>query len=157
MDNKLTNLGINLTQEFSITWKNLIGFTPKYTYSWNKSMNSVKNNPDFLENAYETHKIGAGLNINPLKGFSLETSYSLENRASGLNERENYHILNSSFYYTLKNNSQIKLTGFDILNQNRQNYWGNSGNTTYFQNTITLRQYFLLGYIYKFKVTKLKN
>ena len=87
----------------------------------------------------------------------METSYSLENRASGLNERENYHILNSSFYYTLKNNSQIKLTGFDILNQNRQNYWGNSGNTTYFQNTITLRQYFLLGYIYKFKVTKLKN
>jgi hypothetical protein len=157
VDNKLTNLGINLNQEFSINWKNLIGFTPKYTYNWSKSMNSVKNNPDFIESAYKTHQIGAGLNINPIKGFSLETSYSLENRASGLNERENYHILNSSFYYTLKNNSQIKLTGFDILNQNRQNYWGINGNTTYFQNTVTLRQYFLLGYIYKFKVTKLKN
>lgn len=157
VDNKLTNLGINLTQEFSITWKNLIGLTPKYTYSWNKAQNSVKNNPDFIATANRTHNVGVGLNINPIKGFSLETSYSLENRASGLSGRDNYHILNSSIYYTLKNNSQIKLTGFDILNQNRQNYWGTSGNTTYFQNTVTLRQYFLLGYIYKFKVTKLKN
>lgn len=157
VDNKLTHLGINLTQEFSVTWKNLIGFAPKYTFSWNKAMNSVKNNSDFIETAYETHKIGAGLNVNPIKGFSLETSYSLENRASGLNDRENYHILNSSIYYTLKNNSQIKLTGFDILDQNRLNYWGTSGNVTYYQNGLTLKQYFLLGYIYKFKITKLKN
>lgn len=157
VDNKLTNLGINLTQEFSVTWKNLIGITPKYTYSWNKAQNSVKNNPDFISTANRTHNVGVGLNVNPIKGFSLETSYSVENRASGLSGRDNYHILNSSIYYTLKNNSQIKLTGFDILNQNRQNYWGTSGNTTYFQNGVTLRQYFLLGYIYKFKVTKLKN
>ncbi|UIR55139.1 carboxypeptidase-like regulatory domain-containing protein [Sphingobacterium sp. SRCM116780] len=157
VDNKLSNLGINLKQEFSVTWKNLIGFSPKYEYSWNKAMNSVQNNPNFIESSYETHKIGAGLNINPIKGFSLETSYSLENRASGLSERQNYHILNSSLYYTLKNNSQIKLTGFDILNQNTQNYWGTYGNTTYYHDSITLRQYFLLGYIYKFKITTLKK
>lgn len=157
VDNKMNNLSIHLAQEFSVTWKNLIGLTPKYTYSWSKSMNSVKNNPDFIQSAYVTHKIGVGLNINPIKGFSLETSYSLDNRASGLNDRANYHILNSSLYYTLKNDSQIKLTGFDILNQNRQNYWGTHGNTTYYQNTVTLQQYFLVGYIYKFKITKLKN
>ncbi len=78
----------------------------------------------------------------------------LNNRASSLNERDNFHILNSSLYYTLKNNGQIKLTGFDILNQNLQNYWGRSANSTYFNNSLTLRQYFLLGYVHKFNIVK---
>lgn len=156
IDNKSNSLGMSFTQEFSITWKNLISIQPKYTYSWNKNMNSVKDNPDFAETTYSTHRIGAGFNINPIKGFSLETSYMLDNRASGLSGRKNYHIMNASMYYTLKNNSQVKLTGFDILNQNTQNYWGSQGNTTYFGNSMTLKQYFMLGYIHKFNSIKTK-
>ncbi len=157
VDNKSTNLGVNISQQFSATWKNLITISPKYTYSWNKNMNSVKDNTDFIESTYMTHKIGAGLNINPIHGFSLESTYSLDNRASGLNDRKNFHILNMSLYYTLKNNSQVKLTGFDILNQNTQNYWGSQGNTTYFGNSLTLKQYFMFGYIYKFNIVKTKK
>lgn len=156
VDNKTNTLGMNFTQEFSVTWKNLIGIQPKYTYSRNKNMNSVKDNPDFIETTYSTHRIGAGINIYPIKGFSLETSYALDNRASGLSGRRNYHILNASVYYTMKNNSQLKLTGFDILNQNTQNYWGSQGNATYFGNSMTLKQYFMLGYIYKFNRIKTK-
>ncbi len=122
-----------------------------------QNINSVKDNPDFIESTYSTHKIGAGLNINPIHGFSLESTYSLDNRASGLSGRKNYHILNASVYYTLKNNSQLKLTGFDILNQNTQNYWGSQGNRTYFGNSLTLKQYFMVGYIHKFNIVKTKK
>ncbi|MNT49355.1 hypothetical protein D3C72_1862030 [compost metagenome] len=131
--------------------------SPQYTYSWNKNINSVKDNPDFIESTYSICKIGAGLNINPIHGFSLESTYSLDNRASGLSGRKNYHILNASVYYTFKNNSQLKLTGFDILNQNTQNYWGSQGNVTYFGNSLTLKQYFMLGYIHKFNIIKIKK
>ncbi|MGE8298980.1 carboxypeptidase-like regulatory domain-containing protein [Sphingobacterium paramultivorum] len=157
VDNKGTNIGINASQQFSATWKNLVTISPQYTYSWNKNINSVKDNPDFIESTYSIRKIGAGLNINPIHGFSLESTYSLDNRASGLSGRKNYHILNASVYYTFKNNSQLKLTGFDILNQNTQNYWGSQGNVTYFGNSLTLKQYFMLGYIHKFNIIKTKK
>lgn len=156
ISNKSNNVGIDLSQEFSVTWRNLIGIQPKYTYNRNKNLNSAKNHPDFAETAYSTHQIGMGLNINPIQGFSLESTYSLDNRASGLNGRKNYHILNASMYYTFKNKSQVKLTGFDILNQNTQNYWGSQGNMTYFGSSMTLKQYFMLGYIHKFNIIKTK-
>jgi hypothetical protein len=76
VDNKGTNIGINASQQFSATWKNMVTISPQYTYSWNKNINSVKDNPDFIESTYSTHKIGAGLNINPIHGFSLESTYS---------------------------------------------------------------------------------
>lgn len=157
VDNKSTNWSLNFTQEMSLLWNNLIGISPKYTFSTNRNFNSVKDNPDFIESKYKTHSFGMGLNINPIKGFSLESSYSLENRASGLNARQNFNILNASLLYNLKNQGQVKLSGFDILNQNSSNHWGAQGNTTYYTTSIVLRQYFLLGYIHKFNLVKVKD
>lgn len=154
IDNKLQSIGGNISQEFSIRWKRKIGIAPKYTFNANRNKNAVQDNPDFRDATYITHGFGASLNIIDIKKITLETTYMLNNRASSLNERDNFHILNSSLYYTLKNNGQIKLTGFDILNQNLQNYWGRSANSTYFNNSLTLRQYFLLGYVHKFNIVK---
>ncbi|HMR18736.1 MAG TPA: hypothetical protein PKA53_05515 [Sphingobacterium sp.] len=156
IENRTTGIGWNFNQELSIRWKDLIGIAPKYSLRINQNKNSVKDNADFRETNYLVHDYGMGININPIKGFSLEATYSLQNRASGMNSRANYNIVNSSLYYTLKNNSQLKLSAFDILNQNVQNHWGMSANSTYYYNSITLRQYFLLGYIYKFNMTKTK-
>ncbi len=152
--NKVTVLGTFFTQEFSLNWNNLVGIVPKYELRWNRNLNTIQNNSDFSEATYKTHSVGIGLNINPVKRFSMETSYTLENRASGLRERQNYHILNTSLYYTLKNNSQLKLTGFDMLNQNNNNYWNTNSNNVSYSTSNTLKQYFLLGYIYKFKSVK---
>ncbi|EEI94021.1 hypothetical protein HMPREF0765_0353 [Sphingobacterium spiritivorum ATCC 33300] len=155
--NKSTTWSSTFTQELSFMWNNLIGISPKYTFSTNRNFNTVKDNPDFIESQYKTHTFGMGLNINPIKGFSLESSYSLENRASGLNARQNFNILNASVFYNINSQSQIKLSGFDILNQNNSNYWGVQGNTTYYVNSIVLRQYFLLGYVHKFNLIKVKD
>jgi len=156
IENKGTGRVWGINQEFSVRWKNLIGIVPKYSLRINENKNSVKDNQNFPETSYLVHDYGMGLNINPIKNFSLEATYSLQNRASGMNTRANYNIINSSLYYTLKNNSQLKLSAFDILNQNVQNNWGVNGNYTYYSNSLTLRQYFLLGYIYKFNFTKTK-
>jgi len=157
IENKSTQLGVSWNQEFSISWKNIIAIAPKYKIDIRNNTNSVKDNPDFKNSTYVTHDIGAGLNITGLKRFNIETSYSLQNRASGMNERNNFHIINTSLYYNLKNNSQLKLTGFDILNQNNSTYWGRFGNRTHFQNSTVLKQYFLLGYIHKFNISKTKE
>lgn len=156
IENRTNQLQMNFNQEISIMYKNKIGISPKYTLTTNRNFNSVKDNPDFSETNYLSHNLGIGLNLLDIKSFTLESSYSLQNKASGLNERENFHILNASLYYNLKNKSQIKLTGFDILNQNVSNYWGISGNTNYFSNALTLRQYFLLGFVHKFNNLKTK-
>ncbi|MFD2970235.1 carboxypeptidase-like regulatory domain-containing protein [Sphingobacterium bambusae] len=154
--NQITLWNSQIQQEFTLSWKSLVSLSPSYTFGYNKNLNSVKDNPDFMEAAYHTHVFKLGVNVNPIKGFSLETSYALENRASGIDARQSFHILNSSFYYTLKNQSQLKLSGFDILNQNISNYWGNNGNSTYYSNQLTLRQYFLFGYVHKFNYVKTK-
>ncbi|MHC8948046.1 carboxypeptidase regulatory-like domain-containing protein [Sphingobacterium hungaricum] len=154
--NRTTQFQMNFDQEFSMMYKNKIGISPKYTLSSNRNFNSVKDNSDFVETNYLSHNLGIGLKLIDIKSFTLESSYSLQNKASGLNERENFHILNASLYYNFKNKSQIKLTGFDILNQNVSNHWGVSGNTNYFYNSMTLQQYFLLGYVYKFNILKTK-
>ncbi len=156
IENRETGRVLTINQEFSIRWKELIGITPKYTFSMRTNSNSVKDNSDFQERSFPTHTFGFGLNINPIKGFSLEMTYSLQNTASGIDTRANYNIINSSLYYSLKNKSQFKLSAFDLLNQNVQNYWGTGSNSTYYTNFLMLRQYFLLGYIYKFNFTKTK-
>lgn len=151
----------NMTQwfvgpELSVRWKNLIGIAPKYSLNIQNSNNSVKDNSDFAQRKYLSHDYGVGLNINPIKGFSLESVYTLQNRPNGINSRANFNILNASLYYTMKNNSQLKISAFDILNQNVQNFWGMQGNSEYYMNTVTLRQYFLLGYVHKFNLVKTK-
>lgn len=154
IENKSSSFAWSISPEFSIRWKDLIGIAPKYSLNVQNNRNSVQDNDNFRETSYLTHDYGMGLNINPIKGFSLESTYSLQNRASGMNSRENYNIINASLYYTLKNNSQLKLSGFDILNQNVQNHWGVQGNAQYYLNSMTLRQYFLLGYVHKFNFVK---
>src|SRR5690606_25490592 len=143
-------------QELSVRWKNLIGIAPKYSLNIQNSNNSVKDNSDFAQRKYLSHDYGVGLNINPIKEFSLESVYTLQNRPNGINSRANFNILNASLYYTMKNNSQLKISAFDILNQNVQNFWGMQGNSEYYMNTVTLRQYFLLGYVHKFNLVKTK-
>ncbi|WP_437921245.1 carboxypeptidase regulatory-like domain-containing protein [Sphingobacterium sp. LRF_L2] len=156
IENKTSTITSYIKQDLSLMWNNLIGITPSYTFNFTKTLNSVKNNLDFMETSYKTHKLTMGINIQPVRGFSLESSYALENRASGLNQRQNFNILNASLYYQLKNRGQLKVSGFDILNQNTANYWGANGNNTYFSNQLTLRQYFLLGYVHKFNYAKTK-
>ncbi|GHE23402.1 carboxypeptidase-like regulatory domain-containing protein [Sphingobacterium griseoflavum] len=156
IDNMITLWNTQIQQEMTLAWKSLVSISPSYAFGYNKNFNTVQDHPDFTEVGYQTHVFKLGLNVNPIRHFSLEASYALENRASGINQRQNFNILNTSFYYTLKNQSQIKLSGFDILNQNVSNYWGNNGNSTYYSNQITLRQYFLLGYVHKFNYIKTK-
>lgn len=155
--NRSINQQLRLSQELSIVWNNRISISPKYQFGFDINRNSVNNNPDFMGSNYKTHKIAAGVELLPVKGFSMQATYSLENRASAINERKNYHLLTSSLYYNFKNESQIKLSAFDILNQNSNSYWGSIGNTTYYSSNITLKQYFLLGYVYKFNFIKHKS
>ncbi|WP_036601949.1 carboxypeptidase-like regulatory domain-containing protein [Olivibacter sitiensis] len=155
IENKSSNLNFTWRQEFTLSWQQWLGISPSYQFGWNSNKNSVQND-NFRDINYATHQIGIGATANKIKGLTLECSYNLRNQAGGISNNQSYHLLNTSLYYNFKNDSQIKLSAFDMLNQNNNVYRGGSANSIYYYESNVLRQYFLLGYVYQFRQAKTK-
>jgi hypothetical protein len=156
VENKSTYLSANSNNEFTFSWNDMIAISPKY------GLNVVKNftsaiDPNFRNSTTTSNSFTAGFNVMNVKGFTLETSYAYTSRSGGgFAKNPSMNIVNMSLYYDMKVKGQIKLSVFDLLNQNISFYNGAFGNMNYFNESITLRQYFLLGYVYKFNKAKLK-
>ncbi|WP_288882419.1 carboxypeptidase-like regulatory domain-containing protein [Pedobacter panaciterrae] len=156
VENRNTSFAYSVNSEISLSWKNLIKIYPKYNFTLLTNQNTVQNNHNFVEQSLKTYSYGSAFSIGAINRFSLEASYVIKNLPTGLDKRDNIQLLDSSLYYNFKSGSQIKLTGFDILNQNTATYWTAQNNEVSFQETNVLNQYFLLGFVYKLKSTKLK-
>lgn len=141
----------------TFSYKKAFTFTPMYAYG----LNSTKfkfSSENFRNVNNDSHSIGATLLLNNVKKFRLESSYTIKNQVAGVNDqRQNLHLINASIYYPVFGKGELKLSAFDILNQNVSNYYGSGGNRTYFFRTSTLRQYFMLGLVYKFLTTDNKK
>lgn len=155
MENKNTSWGGNLKNEFTFSWKDLVAIAPNYTYGFNKNFVSTEN-PNFRNNSSSTQSFSMGANINNIRNFSLESSYQITAIKGGIQSNPTIHLVNISLYYDMKTRGQVKLSAFDLLNQNISIYNGSYHNSTYHNESLTLKQYFLLGYIYKFNKAKMK-
>ena len=144
---------VNSYSSLSLTYKNNITFTPSYRVWFSQNRSSLQNS-FFRDIQQAQHYYGATLLLNDVKKFRLEASYSLVDQVAGLSQdREKRHLINASLYYPVLGKGELKLSAFDILNQN-QDMWmyGNGYSNTYSQSE-TLRQYFMLGFVYKFLAT----
>lgn len=143
----------NLTNTITFGYKNKFTFTPTYIYGINNT--TFKYESDNFRNLNNgQHSFGASFMLNDVKKFRLESSYTLKNQITGLNnQRQNLHILNASVYYPIFGQGELKLSAFDILNQNISNSFYTYSNSTNYSQTTTLRQYFMLGLVYKFLKT----
>lgn len=156
-DNKGKSIWSSWSNNIDLSYKNTITFTPTYGLNINSTKNNIQSE-NFRDIKNVMHNLGASLRLENVRKFRLETSYTLRNQPQSLqNDRVNRHIVNASLYYpTLKDRGELKLTAFDILNQNQNIYVGGFGNNNFYQETITLRQYFMLGLVYKFLNTPTK-
>lgn len=149
-ENASTNYFGNVQNTISLSYKNKITVSPSYQINISALRNSVQH--DFFRDVSNiTHAFGTSLLLSDIRKFRLETSYTLSNQAFTLNnDRENRHLVNASLYYPVLGKGELKVTAFDILNQNQSVSVYGTGNTNTFSNRLTLRQYFMLGVVYKF-------
>ncbi|MBD1426414.1 TonB-dependent receptor [Sphingobacterium arenae] len=144
----------NIQSNINLSYKNNITLIPTYSigisgtrYAWPSE--------NFRDISNIRHSIGTGFRVDNLAKFRLETSYTLQNQPQSLRkDRTNLHVVNASLYYPLlQRKGELKFTAFDILNQNQNVNLGSSGNANYYSEQLTLRQYFMLGLVFKFLAT----
>ncbi|MBL7936179.1 MAG: outer membrane beta-barrel protein [Bacteroidia bacterium] len=142
--------GLNLSSNIS----EKIDFTIGYTGNYNISVNSIQSNQN---NNYYYDNIDAKLNLTFFKHLVFTSEFqrtSYYGLAAGYNQKVN--LLSSSIAYKfLKNNSaEIKLSAFDLLNNNNSITRTISSNYIEDNQTKVLTQYFMLYFTYTFKHIK---
>lgn len=144
---------VNSYHTFSLTYNNNITLTPNYRIMFIQDR-SARSNSFFRDTRQVQHYYGATLLLNDVKRFRLETSYSVVNQNVGLaQDRKKLHLVNASLYYPVLGKGEIKLSAFDVLNQNLNMWMYGNGYSNTFSQVETLRQYFMLGFVYKFLAT----
>lgn len=128
-----------------------IDFTISSNSSYSNIHNTLQNNAD---NIYFSQNSRFKLNLNPWKGIVFQTEY-LNTYYNGLSSsyNQNISLLNAALGYKFLKNKQaeIRLTVYDILNQN--NSIQRTNTDSYIQDTQTnaLNRYYMLTFTYNFK------
>jgi hypothetical protein len=156
VENKNSTVSGTLDNELTFSWKERIAISPKYTFSQQWNFVSA-DDPNFRDRKSSTHSLTAGLSVTSIRNFTLETSYSRVMQNGNFGENVNMNLVNMSLYYDMKKWGQWKLSVFDLLNENQNIRYYSYNNSNNYSRRNTLKQYFLLGYIYKFNRTQLKN
>lgn len=157
IENRSNRNTVSGNQTLNISWKNKISISPSYNFNVSKSINS-SDDPSFRNIQTTTHDFGAGLRLSDIHKITFETSYNIKNQPSSIdNARKNIHLVNASVYYPVMGKGELKLTVFDLLNQNQNVYRYSSNNYIGYGEQLTQKQYFMLGFVYKFLTSSDKN
>ncbi len=151
--NKLS-LGVN--QNFSVNYKSVVMLNAYYSFSRNKVN---YNSPNFSDILNLTHYVGATSTFRLPKRIVLEPNYFFRyNSQIAPGFPRSSHTLNIalSVLTQKKDRGQIKLSVYDLLNQNISvSRYGNlNANITNEQQI--LKRYVMLNYQYKFNIIKTK-
>lgn len=134
----------------SIRYKMLFRLEPSYQLNLSSTTYNYTSE-NFRNVVNNEHNFGASILMDNLHKFRLESSYTLRNQVSNVaGDRQNLHLINASLYYPVFGKGELKFSIFDLLNQNISNYFTAYNTTNLHISTVTLRQYFLLGFVYKF-------
>lgn len=131
-----------------------IDFTLGYTGNYNISKNSIQSNQS---NDYYYDNIDAKINFTIFKHIVFTSEYqrtSYYGLAAGYNQQVN--LLSSSLAYKFlkKNQAELKLSVFDVLNSNNSISRSISANYIEDSQTRVLKQYCMLHFTYTFKHIK---
>ncbi|WP_019987647.1 TonB-dependent receptor [Rudanella lutea] len=131
-----------------------IDFALSYTFGYNRVTNTLR--PQ-LDNDYSTQSAGANLTWNPWKGLVIRSDLNYQQYAGlsgGFNQQ--FALWNASIAQRLfKNqNGEIRLSVFDLLNQN--NSISRTFSETYLEDTrsLVLNRYFMLTFTYNLRQFK---
>ncbi|QEC77985.1 outer membrane beta-barrel protein [Mucilaginibacter ginsenosidivorax] len=147
---------INITERFSVNWKDIIEINPEYTVS---NVHTVYSGVNFNNQNYIMHNANAHFNVYWPKRMNLEGSYTyLYNPLVPAGFQKNSHLLSLSLArgFLKKDRGEIKLSCYDIFNQNISTTRSvNENSITDVQSQI-IKRYFMLTLQFKFNksVTK---
>ncbi|MEI6059357.1 MAG: TonB-dependent receptor [Bacteroidota bacterium] len=143
--------GINLGGVLSSNISDKLDFTLTYNLTYNLVENSIQ--PQ-LNNNYFFQIGSAQLNWEFWKGFFVQSSVTYQNyNGISTNITDQYTLWNVNVGKKLfkKKNGEIKLSGYDILDENKS--LNRNVTDTYIEdsNTEVLRQYFMLSFTYNLR------
>lgn len=151
------NYNANLSAQVSVNWKDIIELDPQYTIT---GIHTTYSGINFNSQNYLTHNAQAHFNLFWPKHMDLEGNYNyLYNPRvpQGFQKNSNLLSLSLARQFLKKDKGEIKLSCYDIFNQN-------ISTTRYVnQNTITdtqsqiVKRYFMLTLQFKFNKSTVKS
>ncbi len=152
--NNVTNNALSPTYGLGIVWSSNISkmwdFTVSSQTNYTEQFNSVQTSSN---TSYVNQQSKFKINIMPWKGFvfTSEITHQLYEGVSD-NFSQNYALWNAGVGYKFmkKDAAEVRITAFDLLNQNQT--ISRNFTETYTENVYTniLNQYYLLNFSYKF-------
>lgn len=143
-----TNVGGSLGLEtFRNDFWNL-NFGGELTYNWSSYSLQERLNQEYLNHSYY-----ANLEWTPTKQLGMETGVNLQTYSSASFAEDQFVPLwnaNIRYNFLKDGTAQLKLTVFDILNQNRGVSRFANLNSIVERQTNSLGRYFMLSFLYKF-------
>lgn len=150
------NTSFSLGQFFTVNWKDKIEVTPQYFITPQVTSYSRLN---FESIKFTTHRVGTNYTVRWPKRIYWEGNYNYNyNPLAGAGFQKSSHLLNLSVALQMlkKDRGELKLSCYDLLDQNISTYrYAGANSITDSQNQI-LKRYFLLTYMIKFNKTTTK-
>jgi hypothetical protein len=148
VQNEIKNFSVDPGIEISKTFKDKFDLTLNGSFTYNKAKYSLQSS---LNNKYFTQDYGADIGWQLPKNFYLSTDFRYtisSQRSAGYNAK--VPLWNASFskLFLKFNRGEMKLSVFDLLNENQAIVRNTSMNYIEDQNNKVLRRFFLLSFTY---------
>ncbi|HTN21061.1 MAG TPA: outer membrane beta-barrel protein [Pelobium sp.] len=142
-----------VSTRFNINWKDKVELSPSYGVSPQFTRYSVK---DYKDISFTTHSFDTRYTIRWPKKIYWDGNYAYQynpNAGSGFQKSSNLLNLSVAMQMFKKDRGEIKLSCYDLLNQNITSYRYAGTNSIVDNQFMALKRYFLLTYTIKFNKT----
>lgn len=140
----------NYNQSFFINWNNKLEFNPSYRLS--PSITTYKDVP-YSNVSYATHSLDVPIIVRPIKRLSIEANYTYTYNplvSAGFQKSVNLFNIAIARQIQKRDRGEIRLSCYDLFDQNVSAYRYVNGNNTYDVQNQILKRYLLLTYAYRF-------
>jgi hypothetical protein len=141
---------IYFSQQLTINWNDKVEFSPNYNLR--PSFTNYKG-VDYAAVKYVGQGIDVPVMIRGIKHMTIEANYNYMFNplvASGFQRSINLLNIAVARLFQYRDRGEVRLTCYDLLNQNLSAFRSVNGNQTYDVQNQILKRYFLLGYAYRF-------
>jgi hypothetical protein len=147
----------SFTQRFSLNWKDIVELDPQYRINFT---HTTYTGIDYNTQNYVMHNIDTHFNIYLPKKMNLEGNYTyLYNPLVAPGFQKSSNLLNIALARQLlkKDRAEIKLSGYDILNQNISVSRNINENTITDSQSQIVKRYFMVTLRFKFNKSTVKE
>lgn len=138
---------------FRVNWKDKVEFSPSYGVSPQYTNYSIK---DYKDISFTSHRFDARYTVRWPKRVYWDGNYQYQynpNAGNGFQKSSNLLNLGIALQMFKKDRGEIKLSCYDLLDQNINSFRSTGTNSIYDYQFMALKRYFLLTYTIKFNKT----